>query len=145
MVLWKVVANKLYVVICKPNGPYDIKCIWELDDHEPHYIFIFKFQKQKVLLIMDNSATHSLKHVGRGESFGFPTLQLSNIIISYLPLNFTSVVQPLDQGMIASYNVQYKKKLLEWISSQFDSSSTYPDLMKTVPNVRQAIMWRPQV
>jgi hypothetical protein len=84
----------------------------------------FKSQKQKVFFIMDNSATHALKHFGRGESFGFPTLQLSNIIISFLPPNFTSVIQPLDQGMNASFNVQYKKKLLEWISSQFDSSST---------------------
>ena len=53
----------------------------------------FKSQKQNVLLIMDNNyATHFLKHVGRGKSFGFPTLQLSIIIISFLPPNFTSVV-----------------------------------------------------
>ena len=38
MVLWKVVANKLYIVVCEPNGPYDIKCIWELDD-EPQCTF----------------------------------------------------------------------------------------------------------
>ena len=38
----------------------------------------FKSQKRKVFLIMDNSTTvsttHSLKHVGRGESVGFSTL-----------------------------------------------------------------------
>jgi hypothetical protein len=39
-------------------------------------------QKHKVLLIMDNYATHSLKLVGRGESLGLSTLQLSNITIS---------------------------------------------------------------
>ena len=33
-----------------------------------------KSQKGKVLSITDNSATHSLMHVGRGESFGFSTL-----------------------------------------------------------------------
>ena len=56
----------------------------------------FKSQKHKVLLIMDNFATHPLKHVGRGESFVFSTLQLSNINIAYVSLNVTSAVQPLD-------------------------------------------------
>ena len=44
---------------------------------------------------MDNRATHSLKHVGRGESFDFSTLQLSNITIDFLPPNVTNVVQTL--------------------------------------------------
>ena len=48
----------------------------------------FKSQKRKMLFFMDNCATHSLKHVGSGESFGFSTLQLSNIIIVvFLPPN----------------------------------------------------------
>ena len=34
----------------------------------------FKSQKWKVLLNKDNYATYFLKHVGRGESFGFSTL-----------------------------------------------------------------------
>ena len=37
-------------------------------------MYILKFQKRKVLLMMDNFATHSLKHVGRDESLGFSTL-----------------------------------------------------------------------
>jgi hypothetical protein len=41
----------------------------------------FKFQNWKVLLMVDNFATQSLKLVGRGESFGFSTLQMSNVII----------------------------------------------------------------
>ena len=36
--LWKVVANKLYVVVCKPNGFDDTKWIWALDD-EPQWTF----------------------------------------------------------------------------------------------------------
>ena len=54
---------------------------------------------------MDKFVTHSLEHVGRGESFGFSTLQLTNIIIVFLPPNVTSVVQPLNQGTIASFKV----------------------------------------
>ena len=41
----------------------------------------FKIQNWKVLLMVDNFATQSLKLVGRGESFGFSTLQMSNVII----------------------------------------------------------------
>ena len=94
---------------------------------------------------MNNFVTHFLKHVGRGDSFGFPTLQLSDITISFRPPNVTSVVQPLDQGIIASFKVQFKKKLLEWVLSQFDSSTTHHDLRIIVPNVRHAIMWCSQV
>ena len=47
------------------------------------------------ILIMNKFATHPLKHVGRGESFGFSTLQLSNINIASVPLNVTSAVEPL--------------------------------------------------
>ena len=45
---------------------------------------------------MNNFGIHSLKHVGKGESFDFSTLQLSNNVIAFIPSNLTSVVQPLD-------------------------------------------------
>jgi hypothetical protein len=54
---------------------------------------------------MGNSTTHFLEHVSRGESFGFSTLQLSNCTIAFLPPYVTSIVQPLDQGIIASFEV----------------------------------------
>ena len=62
--------------------------------------------------MMDNFATSSLKHVGSDESYGYSTLQLSNITIAFLPPSVTSVVQPLDQVLIALFKVQDKKKLL---------------------------------
>ena len=43
----------------------------------------------------------------------------------FLPPNVTSAVQPLDQEIIASFKVWNKKKLLEWVLSQFDSSNTH--------------------
>jgi hypothetical protein len=40
--------------------------------------------------------------------------------------------------------IQYKKKLLRWVLSQYDDA-TLKDLRKVVPNIRQAIMWSYEV
>ena len=55
--------------------------------------------------------------------------QPHNLFIAFLPPDVTSVVQPLDKGKIASFKVRYKKKLLEWVLSQFDSC-THRDLIE---------------
>jgi hypothetical protein len=70
----------------------------------------------------------------------FSTLELSNMNLVFLPPNVTSVVQPLDQGIIVSFKIQYKNKFLQWVSSQYDEA-TLKDLRKVMPNIRQAIMW----
>jgi hypothetical protein len=105
-------------------------------DDEPQCTFQFS----KVTLIMDKYATHPFEHVGSHESFGFSTLLLRNNIITFLPPNVTSVIQPLDKGILASFKVYFMKKLLEWVLFQFDSSTTHHDFRNIMPNVRQAIM-----
>ena len=77
-----------------------------------------KLQKWKVLLIMDIPTTPFLKNVGRGESFGFSTLQLSNTTIAFLSPNATTVIQPLDYGIIVTFKVECKKKL--WSGFSFN-------------------------
>jgi hypothetical protein len=62
-------------------------------------------------------------------------LGLSNMTLVFLPPNVTSVVQPLDQGIIAFLKIQYKKKLLRWVLSQYDDA-TLNGLRKVVPNIR---------
>ena len=56
-----------------------------------------------------------------------------------------TVVQPLEQGVSASFKRQFKKKLLEWVLSHLDSFIMHQDLRIIVPIVRQAIMWCSQV
>jgi hypothetical protein len=63
-----VVANKLCVVVCNPNGMDDIICMSELNDELQ---FTFQISKHWVLLVVDKFVTHSLEHVGRSESFDF--------------------------------------------------------------------------
>ena len=69
--LWKMVANR------------HVRCFANRTACMASYVFEswmmslnvhLKSQMRKVLVIMDDYATHSLEHVGRGESFGSSTL-----------------------------------------------------------------------
>ena len=44
-----------------------------------------------------------------------PPLEMSNMTLVFLPPNVTGVVQPLDQDIIASFKIQYKKRKLHWV------------------------------
>ena len=65
---------------------------------------------------------------------------MTNVTIVFLPPNCTSVVQPLDQGIIVAFKLRFKSKLLEWILSQFDLDQQQ-DLRKVVSNIKQKILW----
>ena len=95
-------------------------------------------------MILDNASSHVVSSAKVSKSRGFSTLELSNMNLVFLPPNVTSVVQPLDQGIIASFKIQYKRELLWWDLSQYDDA-TLKDLRKVVPNIRQAIMWSYEV
>jgi hypothetical protein len=89
-------------------------------------------------MILDNASSHVVSSAKVGKSRGFSTLALSNLTLVFLPPKVTSVVQPLDQGIIASFIIQYKKKLLRWVLSQYDDATLGG--LKVVPNIKQA-MW----
>ena len=55
-----------------------------------------KAQHRNVLLFLDNAPSH-------------PTLDLSNVKLVFFPPNTTSVLQPMDQGVIQSLKLQYRK------------------------------------
>ena len=54
---------------------------------------------RKVILLLDNASTHT---VGHG-------LELKAVTLRFLPPNTTSVLQPLDQGIIRSLKAHYRK------------------------------------
>jgi hypothetical protein len=97
-----------------------------------------------VIVILDNASSHVVSFAKVSMSCNFSTLELSNMTFIFLPPNVTSVVQPLDQGIIASFKIQYKKKLLQWVLSQY-GDATLKDLRKVVPNIKHAIMWSYEV
>jgi hypothetical protein len=97
-----------------------------------------------VIKLLNNASSHVVSSTKVGKSRVFSTLGLSKMTLVFLPPNVTSVVQPLGQGIIASFIIQYKKKLLQWVLSQYDDA-TFKDLRKVVLNITQAIMWSYEV
>ena len=59
-------------------------------------------------MILDNASSHVVGFAKVGKSCGFSTLELSYMTLVFLPPNIQSVVQPLDQGIIASFKIQFK-------------------------------------
>ena len=61
-------------------------------------------QGRKILLLLDNFSGHDLRvNLVRGKQ------GLSNVRVEWLPLNTTSHWQPLDQGIITSFKLQYRR------------------------------------
>ena len=63
-------------------------------------------------MILDITSSHILSFAKVGKFCGFSTFELNNMTLVFIPPNVTTVVQPLDQGIIASFKIQYKKTLL---------------------------------
>ncbi|XP_054745872.1 tigger transposable element-derived protein 1-like [Anastrepha obliqua] len=61
----------------------------------------------KVLLILDNAPCH-------------PLLEHPNVQFCYLPPNTTSLIQPLDQGIIATFKKYYIKRSFQYVVDKLD-------------------------
>ena len=87
---------------------------------------------RKVLLLLDNFSGHELgvQLVGGLEG-------LDNIRIEWLPANTTSYWQPLDQGIITSFKLQYRAQWVVYILWQYEANK---DPNQTV-NLLKAIQW----
>lgn len=58
-------------------------------------------QNRKICLLLDNCSAH---HVD---------VQLSNVKLEYFPAHCTSLIQPLDQGVINSVKCAYRKRIIQ--------------------------------
>jgi hypothetical protein len=87
---------------------------------------------RKVLLLMDNFSGHELAVQLVGGLQG-----LSNVRIAWLPPNTTSEWQPMDQGIIASFKLQYRK---QWVAFMIREHEAQKNPQKTV-NLLKAIQW----
>ncbi|GBM56296.1 Tigger transposable element-derived protein 6 [Araneus ventricosus] len=87
-----------------------------------------KKQKRKIILFMDNATSHP------------DDLKFKNINLVFLPPNTISMLHPLDQGIICSFKVGYRKLLLRHVLSQISSCKSSKELVKSI-SVLDAISW----
>ena len=65
-------------------------------------------EKRKILLFVDNATPHRISQ------------EFSNLQVVFMPPNCTSVLQPLDQGVIWSFKCIYRRMLLDFIIDVID-------------------------
>ena len=74
-------------------------------------------QNRKVVYFLDNVCSHNIA-------------QPSNIQLVYFPPNTTSLIQPLDQGIIHSFKTNYRKLLMVKVLNDYYENSQL--LMKSI-------------
>jgi DDE superfamily endonuclease/Tc5 transposase DNA-binding domain/CENP-B N-terminal DNA-binding domain len=78
-------------------------------------------QKRKILLIVDNCSAHKSPK------------NLRQIELAFLPPNVTSIIQPLDQGIIKNFKVKYRTLLVRHLLDNFDKGKSFdPTLWDSV-------------
>ncbi|XP_060587924.1 tigger transposable element-derived protein 6-like [Ruditapes philippinarum] len=82
----------------------------------------------KILLFLDNAPSH-------------PMLKLSNVKLAFFPPNTTSRLQPMDQGIIQTPKLKYRKKQLQHILVKVDSSNKVGSQLLKEISVLDAIYW----
>ena len=88
--------------------------------------------KKAICLVLDNCTAH-------------PNISLKNIKLKFLPPNTTSLIQPLDMGVIQNLKVKYRATLANYILEKIEdnlleSKSTAIDISKKI-NILQAIQF----
>ena len=81
-------------------------------------------QTENVVLLVDNCAAHH-----NAEELNF-----ENFFVRFFPRNVTSLIQPMDQGIIETLKRSYKNSLLRELLFALESNkvSTYEEFMKSV-------------
>ena len=75
----------------------------------------FMSQQRNCLMLLDNAGSHGVADTLLTKVGSLDAFRLSNLLLLFLPPNCTSVVQPLDQGIIAAFKSHYKGKLARYM------------------------------
>ena len=120
----------------QPNSWMDSN-LFESWFHDRFVPYVKKFCNQnnisyKILILIDNSPVHP------------PTETLisrdGNVKVKFLPPNTTSILQPMDQGIIEATKRRYKKHLLRHLILENEASSlAIPDLLKGL-TIKDAVL-----
>ena len=88
-----------------------------------------KSESRSIALLMDNAGCHPQNLSGK----------YSNIKILFLSPNTTSVLQPLDLGIINNFKVHYRKLLMQYVLAKIEECSSN-EVVKSV-NILLACRW----
>ncbi len=88
-------------------------------------------EKQKAFLLLDNAPSHP--------DLSELTSEDGQIRCVYLPPNTTSVLQPMDQGVLETIKKRYKRDLLLRLLDEGDSDSNIADFRKKL-NIKDAVL-----
>ena len=89
-----------------------------------HY---FKSLDRKVLLFLDNFSGHCDENKVTKNKKPKQALNLTNIKLHYFPPNCTSVLQPMDQGIIQAFKMKYRRAIVEEKLQAIETESTMPE------------------
>ena len=96
---------------------------------------------RQVLLIMDYYSAHKMEHDRvRPLTFegGFRGFQFDNVVCLFLPPNVTSVIQPLDQGIIAAFKSHYRRQHVAFNLQELDKGVKQKEIKV---NMLQVLQW----
>jgi hypothetical protein len=97
-------------------------------------------RKRNIVVLSDNAPTHMLADTESEEEHSFKVINLSNLKLVFLPANTTSVVQRLDQGIIACTKAHYCRQLVQWVIAEKPAKAE-KSLKELHPNFYQMMCW----
>lgn len=100
----------------------------------------FKVEKRHIVLLLDNAPTHLIVDVPKHTVQGFQLYYLSNVTVIFLPANTTSLVQPLDQGIIAAFKARYRRHLVRATLAALEKDDDLT-IAKIKPNMLEVLKW----
>ena len=81
-----------------------------------------KEKNKKILLFVDNAPCHIL----------LQSVILENITVHFLPNNTTSIIQPLDQGIIGAFKANYRKNIFSEQCLWLEKGSSLQDFARHI-------------
>ena len=96
---------------------------------------------EKGFLLMDNAPKHKPPdgYVRLDYGNGLHGFMFGNIMTIYLPPNYTSNIQPLDQGIIRAVEQRYRNSLLDWTLNEMEHYDGSIDFGNHVPYSRESL------
>jgi hypothetical protein len=95
-----------------------------------------------VALICDNAPTHAVPDAEAEYEHGLQVFNMSHIEVIFLPPNVTSKVQPLDQGVVASFKAHYCRQLVQWMLEEANKDENEGKTLKSLTSFfYQMMLW----